>query len=312
MSDLPLVSLITPCLNQGAFLEETIRSVLDQGYPRLEYLIIDGGSTDGSLDIIRRYADRLAYWTSETDRGQAHAINKGLQRAQGEILGWLNADDVLAPGAIFRAVQVFHQNPAVDVVYGHLERIDAEGNLLPTPELPKDRVLFNKSLVIGECVVNQPGSFWRRRAMERSGLLDEGLHYALDYEYWIRLALDGAQFFRLPETVAYFRLSHASKTVSRTAAMAVEQLGVLEKLLAIPDLPDRLGVSPRQVDEQARRAKARIALHAVYGYAKQSKWLKAARWLSYALNNDPFVVFDKLWWQLAAARLARRNLRRGK
>lgn len=309
MNELPLVSLITPCLNQGNFLEETIQSVLKQDYPRLEYLIIDGGSQDHSLEIIRRYADRLSYWISEADRGQAHAINKGLQKARGEILGWLNADDVLAPGAIFRAVQAFHQNPAIDVVYGRLERIDADGNLLPTPELPKDRVTFNKTLVIGECVVNQPGSFWRRRAMERSGLLDEGLHYALDYEYWIRLALDGAQFLRLPETVAYFRLSRASKTVSRTAAMAVEQLGVLEGLLATPDLPARLGVSQQRMDELAKRARARIALHAVYGYVRRNEWIKAAHWLSYALSCDPLVLFDERWRSLAAARLARRKRR---
>ncbi len=307
MSDFPLVSVITPCLNQGAFLEETIQSVLSQGYPRLEYLIIDGGSQDNSLEIIRRYADRLAYWVSEADRGQAHAINKGLQVAQGEILGWLNADDLLAPGAIFRAVQAFHQNPAVDVIYGRLERIDAEGNLLPTPELPKDRVTFNKTLVVGECVVNQPGSFWRRRAMERSGLLDEGLLYALDYEFWIRLALDGAQFLHLPDTVAYFRLSRASKTVSRTAAMAIEQLGVLERLLATPDLAAQVGVSGRRMDELAKRARSRIALHAMYGYVKQNQWAKAIRWFFYAMRYDPLAIFDERWWRLATARLARQR-----
>ena len=147
--------------------------MLDQDYPRLEYLVIDGGSSDDSPRIIERYASRLAYWESQPDRGQAHAINKGLQRARGDILGWLNSDDVLLPGVVSRAVQIFTQYPEVDVVYGRLERIDASGRLLPTPRLPKDRVDFDLSQVLGECVVNQPGSFWRREVMERAGLLDE-------------------------------------------------------------------------------------------------------------------------------------------
>ncbi|MBN2547924.1 MAG: glycosyltransferase [Anaerolineales bacterium] len=306
MPDLPLVSIMTPSFNQGQFLEQTICSVLEQDYPQIEYLIIDGGSTDGSLEIIRRYADRLAQWVSEPDRGQSHAINKGLQRARGDILGWLNSDDLLLPGTVSRVVQAFRSHPDVDVVYGRLERIDAQGRLVPTPILPKDRVTFNQSLVIGECVVNQPGSFWRRSATEKVGCLDENLIYAMDYEYWIRLALAGMAFLRLDEPVARFRLSSASKTVGQTARMAVEQLSVLDRLLAEPGLSARLEIHPSQMKRQARQARSTIALHAFYGFFKTRHYRQAAHWLGRAVASDPGILFQRRWVDLAISGLRRR------
>ncbi len=253
-----------------------------------------------------RYANRLAYWESQPDRGQAHAINKGLQHARGDFLGWLNSDDVLFPGVVSRAVQVFAINPRVEVVYGRLERIDANGRLLPTPQLPKDRVDFDLSQVLGECVVNQPGSFWRRGAMERVGLLNEDLHYSLDYEYWIRLALAGAQFMHLPEAVARFRLSSGSKTVGQTAVMAQEQMRVLEALASRPDLPAQLGWTPEQVRLRLRQTRARFRLQAFYGSLKLRQWKAALRWLAAALSDDPLAPFERRWFDLAIASLQRR------
>jgi glycosyltransferase involved in cell wall biosynthesis len=308
MSELPLVSIITPSYNQGQFLEATICSVLEQDYPRLEYMVIDGGSTDGSRQIIERYTSRLAYWESQPDYGQAHAINKGLQRARGEILGWLNSDDILLPGVVGWVVQVFDQCPQLDVVYGRLERIDASGRLLPTPLLPKDRVDFDLSQVLGECVVNQPGSFWRRRIMEQVGLLNEELHFSLDYEYWIRLALAGAQFKRLPETVARFRLSSASKTVGQTAHQAQEQIRVLETLASRPDLPEQLGWSKEQVHHCFCQTRARFRLQAFYGNLKLRHWREAGSWLAGALRDDPLALFERRWLDLAIASLKRRML----
>jgi glycosyltransferase involved in cell wall biosynthesis len=303
VSHTPLVSIVTPSYNQGQFLEATLCSVLEQDYPRLEYIVMDGGSTDGSPQILERYASRLAYWESQPDRGQAHAINKGLQHAHGDILGWLNSDDVLLPGVVSQVVQVFAQNPRVDVVYGRLERIDANGRLWHTPLLPKDRMEFDLSQVLGECVVNQPGSFWRRGIMEQVGLLDEKLHYSLDYEYWIRMALSGARFMRLPTVVARFRLSSDSKTVGRTAVFAQEQLQVLETLAARPDLPNLLGWTTSQVYHQAQMTRARIRLNVGYGYLKLHNWKKAAYWLFTALRANPLVLFERRWFVLAFARL---------
>ena len=140
--------------------------MLEQDYPRLEYFVIDGGSTDDSPQILARYAGRLAYWESQPDRGQAHAINKGLQRSQGEILGWLNSDDVLLPGVVSRAVQVFAQNPQVEVVYGRLERIDAIGRLLPTPIATQRPGGFRPEPGLGR-VCGEPT--WIILASERNG-----------------------------------------------------------------------------------------------------------------------------------------------
>jgi glycosyltransferase involved in cell wall biosynthesis len=306
MTDLPLVSIITPSYNQGQFLEATLCSVLEQDYPHLEYIVIDGGSSDDSRQIIERYAPRLACWESQPDRGQAHAINKGLKHAKGDILGWLNSDDVLLPGVASKVAQLFAQNPQVDVIYGRLGRIDASGRLIPTPLLPKDRVEFGLDGLLGECVVNQPGSFWRRAVMERVGLLDEQLRYSLDYDYWIRMALAGARFMRLDDILASFRLSSGSKTVGQTVAMAQEQLRVLEALASRPDLPTKLGLTPVEVSRRARQTRARFQLQAFYGSLKSRQWKAAAHWLAGALHDDPGSPFERRWLDLALASLRRR------
>jgi glycosyltransferase involved in cell wall biosynthesis len=305
MADLPLVSIVTPSYNQGQFLEATILSVLLQGYPNLEYMVIDGGSEDGSQETIQRYANQLAFWVSEKDRGQSHAINKGLARANGTILGWLNSDDVLMPGTIFRAVEVFTQHENVDVVYGHLDRIDQYGKQVPTPILPKDMVEFNKSTALMECVVNQPGCFWRRRVMDKAGLLNESLHYGMDYEYWTRMLLAGAVFMRLNETVAMFRLSVGSKTVGQTARMASESIAIIDSFIAQSDLPQRLGMSPRALYRQANKGRGNFGLQAFYGNIKTRQWLKAAYWLVRAHTYDPLALFRAKWLALALARVMR-------
>ena len=304
--DSPLVTIITPSFNQGGYLEATICSVLEQEYPHIEYIIIDGGSTDESLAIIQRFSDRLTYWESQPDRGQAQAVNKGLQRARGEILSWLNSDDLLAPNAVGRAVEILKDQPEIDVVYGRLARIDDAGKPIPTPILPKDRIEFGRAHVIGECIVNQPGAFWRRRMMDRVGLLDERLIYSLDYQYWIRMALAGAKFKRMDAVVANFRLSMGSKTVGQTAAQAVEQFYTLEETLEHPDLAERLEVTADQIQRQARRARARIALRAAYGYAKLRDWRQTRIWFGVALHNDPGALFERRYFDLAIASLQRR------
>lgn len=304
--ELPLVTIVTPSFNQGRYLESTIRSVLEQDYPRIEYIIIDGGSTDESVTVIQKYSDRLAYWESQPDNGQAQAVNKGFERSGGEVLSWLNSDDLLAPGVVTRAVQILHNQPEIDVVYGRLARIDDDGGIVPTPVLPKDRIEFSREHVIGECVVNQPGAFWRRRIFDRIGLLDERLVYSLDYEYWIRMALAGAKFKRIDDVVAFFRLSTGSKTVGQTAAQAVEQFRTLGEILEQPDLAGRLEMAAEQLQRKARRARAQIALRAAYGFAKVSQWQLAGHWLGVALRNDPRVFFERRYFDLALASLQRR------
>jgi len=303
----PLVSIITPSYNQCLFLEQTILSVFNQSYNNIEYIVIDGGSTDKSVDILHKYTDRLAYWVSEPDRGQAHAVNKGLSAAKGEILGWINSDDILLPTTVQRAVEVFEQEPDVDVVYGRVDRIDETGRILPTPVLPKDQVTFDSSNAFGECVVNQAGAFWRRSVMEKAGMLNEDLQYSMDGEFWIRLLLAGANFKRLQETVAQFRLSSNSKTVGQTALMAEEGVGVLSRFLAEPEIGEKLGLRSQEVQRQGRIGMAMISMQAFYGYLKKKEYQKAFTWLIRAHKYYPFVLFNTKWLKLGTARL-KRNL----
>lgn len=184
MNDTPLVSIITPSFNQAAFLEETINAVLSQDYPAIEYWIIDGGSTDGSVEIIRRYAHKLRGWVSEKDAGQADAINKGLRQAGGEILAWINSDDLYRPGAISSAVTSLQVNPEVGLVYSDVDSIDVEGETFNRMRYGHwqlaDLMAFN--------VIGQASVFFRRSVLEQAGYLDPSYHYLLDHQLWLRMA----------------------------------------------------------------------------------------------------------------------------
>ena len=199
---LPKISVVTPSYNQAQFLEETIRSVLDQGYPNLEYIIIDGGSTDGSVEIIRKYEERLAYWVTEPDRGQSHALNKGFRRCTGDIVGWQNSDDTYCPGTLGKVAKAFLMNPAVDVVFGNIYAISSGGELIRKTHLVPFSVW---SHVWEGMMIKNQGAFWRRRVFESFGFLDESLHYAMDYEFFLRLGLGGAKFKFLHEFLGNYR-----------------------------------------------------------------------------------------------------------
>jgi glycosyltransferase involved in cell wall biosynthesis len=184
MPEQPLVSIITPSYNQGAFLEQTLRSVLEQDYPKIECWVIDGGSTDNSLEIIKHYAPRLAGWVSEKDRGQADGVNKGFAKATGEIVGWLNSDDLYYPGAIAEAVEAFRQHPNASFVFSDVESIDEHGNAFNLMrygdwKLP-DLMSFK--------IIGQPGVFMRREVLEQAGYLDLSYNYLLDVQLWLRMA----------------------------------------------------------------------------------------------------------------------------
>jgi len=208
---LPVISVVTPSYNQAQFLEAALRSVLDQDYPALEYLVVDGGSNDGSPEIIRRYAARLDWWVSEPDGGQSEAINKGLRRARGEILAWLNSDDCYLPGALQRVAEYFTLHPEVDCLYGDLQVMDPSGQLLFTRKcIPYD---YSVALYSG-CMVPQPAFFFRRRVLERVGYLDESLHYSMDVDFFIRIGRARLVIHALPVALAGFRLQPGSKTIT--------------------------------------------------------------------------------------------------
>ncbi|GAP13799.1 glycosyltransferase [Longilinea arvoryzae] len=210
MNEIPLVSIVTPSFNQAAFLEETIRSVLEQDYPRIEYILIDGGSTDGSLEIIQRYANRLAYWVSERDRGQTEAINKGFARAQGSILAWLNSDDTYQPGAVREAVEFLRTHPEAGMVYGDGNFIDEHDRVIGRfPSAQTDL----KKLRRGYVHVCQQSSFFRAGLWQEVGPLDPSFYFAMDYDLWVRLA-QRAPLVYLPCTWANFRLHSDAKTIN--------------------------------------------------------------------------------------------------
>lgn len=204
----PLVSIVTPCYNHARFLEATMRSVLEQDYPRLEYLVVDGGSTDGSVEIIRRYADRLAWWVSEPDRGQTDAINKGFARARGEILAWLNSDDTYEPGAVSEAVAALLAHPEAAMVYGDANFIDESGRV--TGRFPAAQTDYAR-LRRGYVHIPQQAAFFRADLWKQVGPLDPSFFFAMDYDLWVRLARL-APLVYVPRTWANFRLHREGKT----------------------------------------------------------------------------------------------------
>ena len=205
----PRVSVVTPTFNQRVFLEETMRSVLLQGYPDLEYLVMDGGSTDGSVEVILRYADRLAYWVSRPDGGQSQALNAGLRKATGEVLGWLNGDDTYEPGAVSEAARVFAADPAVVMAYGDCANVDGAGTVFSVSRSrPFD---YDRLLRRWPNFIAQPTVFLRREALAAVGGLDESLEFAMDYDLWLRVARLGRAVY-IPRIQGRFRVHPDSKT----------------------------------------------------------------------------------------------------
>lgn len=275
----PLVTIVTPSYNQSRYLEQTIRSVLDQDYPSLEYFIIDGGSTDSSVDIICRYEKQLSGWVSEKDRGQADAINKGFQRASGEFIAWLNSDDIYQPGAIRKAIEAFQQHPEAGLVYGDVLSIDENSQSFNLQTFK----LYTLADLMAFNIISQPAVFMRRSVLEQAGYLDLDYHLLLDHHLWLRMAAL-APLVYLPETLAAARYHAEAKNMARTADFGREAFRIVDWMRAAPALAPVFERNRRRILAGAYRLNAFYLLDGGFYTAALSAYGQAFRY------NPPVVL----------------------
>lgn len=225
------ISIVTPSYNQGRFIARTIESVSMQRGVEIEHVVFDGGSTDNTVEVMQRLP-RTFSWVSEPDRGQTHAVNKGIAATDGDIIGWLNSDDVYYPGAFSAVAAVFASRPDVDVVYGMADHIDEDDH--PFEEYPTAE--FSMQELRNRCFICQPAAFFRRSVVDKLGPLDESLNYCMDYEFWLRLGLAGAKFEYLPTKLAGSRMYGANKTLGSRVAVHKEINDMQKRLFkTVPD-----------------------------------------------------------------------------
>ncbi len=265
-----LVSIITPSFNQSVFLERTIRSVLQQDHRDIEYLVVDGGSTDGSLDIIHRYASRFAWWVSEKDKGQSEAINKGFAHARGEIVAWLNSDDYYLPGTVSAAVKEFERHPQAVMLYGNMLAVDEHDQ---TINVLKYRQLSLVDLLCFQ-IIGQPAVFMRRPALEKAGGLDVTLHCLLDHQLWIRIAEQG-EIVHVNETWAAARYHAGAKNRTRAAEFGREAFRILDWASKEPNLAPVLARARRRTLASAQRVDARYLLDSGQPVPALRAWTRA-------------------------------------
>ncbi len=282
---LPLVSIVTPSYNQGAYIRETIDSILSQDYPNIEYWVIDGGSTDQTLAILRECeSDPRFHWISERDKGQSDAINTGWSRCRGDVLAWLCSDDVYCPGAIRSQVDYLQTHADVDAVYSDAISMSADGK-----PIRKDWARpFSLYELLRIDFIPQSTIFLRRRLIERVGILDTSLHYGMDHDYWLRAALNSRFAYHSAE-IAKYRLHPESKGVSQIVKFNADMERVIDRFFAQPNLPP-------DIIQKRRPIYADVLLMIATNYARADQLSDALRYLGRSLRYHPFR--PRLCWLL--------------
>jgi glycosyltransferase involved in cell wall biosynthesis len=243
LTDPPLISVVTPSYNQGRFLERTIRSVLEQQYPRLQYVVQDGGSKDETAQVLDKYRAQLHHCEMRKDNGQSHAINLGFAHTTGEIMAYLNSDDLLLPGALFAVAKYFEEHPDVDVVYGHRVVINRHGDELGRWVLPP----HDAEAIKWADYIPQETLFWRRRIWDRVGGIDESFRFAMDWDLILRFQDAGAKFHRLGRFLGAFRVHNDSKTVTTVESTGTDEMAILRYRCHGRD------VSPTEIKDALRK-----------------------------------------------------------
>ncbi len=283
--ELPRISIITPSYNQGNFIEETIQSVLSQNYPNLEYIIIDGGSTDNTVEIIKKYESKITYWVSERDLGQTHAINKGLARATGDIIAYLNSDDYYLPDTLFKVANYFRQHPETDLLHGRCRYVNEQnekigeqfGSITQFEEIVDLwGVWWRKQQFV------QPEVFWSRRISDRIGAFNESLYYVMDYEYWCRILRAGGKVNSIDAELTCFRFTSTQKS-NHSEKVADELLSVVQPWLWNLSIPiswkKRLALQGQWLYQAVLMKQVKQSVKA--GDPKLMRWLKSVKILFY-------------------------------
>lgn len=265
-----LVSIITPSYNQAAYLEQTILSVLNQDFSRIEYILVDGASTDGSVEIIKKYAGKFSYWVSEKDRGQADAINKGFARATGDIVAWLNSDDYYLQGTVSAAVKVFEENPDAVLVYGNMLAVDEHSKTFNT--------LSYKQLTLEDLlcfqIIGQPAVFMRRSALNKTSGLNPDFHFLLDHLLWIHIAKQG-KILHVDQTWSAARYHAEAKNRAKAAEFGREAFRILDEVAQDKTLAPVFAMVSRRARASAHRVDSRYLLDGGFSAKSLSAWLRA-------------------------------------
>jgi len=293
----PEVTIVTPSYNQGQFLEMTIRSVLLQGYPELEFIIIDGGSSDNSVEIIRKYEPWLAYWVSEKDQGQSNAINKGFTHATGNVFAYLNSDDFYVPGALQTIARAF--GTGHEWISGQVRCWQKDVGYLPFPVLPGKNI----TRWFLNCPIAQAGCFWSARLHHKAGCFREDLNYVLDYEFWLRFRffLKIKPFF-IKQSIAIYRLHPRSKTMAHSTAFWAETKDVRAQYLRFLNHGQRVWLRIAR-----RHRKARVHGSMTVSLIKKKNIRAAMKQLFPAFRAWPLIVIDLVGIVLAIKELTSKN-----